>query len=67
MKQFSVGQKWVMRDPVYGKFFGEVVEISDEGWSGILVITDDRDEIVDTFTGSAGEFQASGEWQLIEQ
>ena len=44
MKQFSVGQKWVMTDPVYGQFFGEVVEISDEGRSGIVVITDDRDE-----------------------
>jgi hypothetical protein len=67
MKRFFVGQKWVMADPVYGQFFGEIVEISDEGRSGTVVITDDRDEIVDTFTGSAGEFQASGEWQLIEE
>ena len=66
MKRFAIGQKWVMADRVYCQFFGEVIEISDEGRSGTVVITDDRDDIVDTFTGSAGEFQASGEWQLAD-
>ena len=65
MKRFSVGQKWVMTDPVFGTFFGEVVEISDEGRSGRIVITDDQSNVVDTFTGSATDFLASGEWQLF--
>jgi len=65
MKRFYLGQKWVMTDPVYGQFFGEVVEISDEGRSGTVVITDDRDEVVDTFTGKAADFQSSGEWQSM--
>src|SRR5947209_19409561 len=43
MKQFSVGQKWVMTDTVYGQFFGEVIEISVEGRVGTVVITDDRE------------------------
>ena len=65
MKRFSIGQKWVMTDPVFGSFFGEVIEISDEGRSGTVVITDERDNVVDTFTGTAVDFQASGEWQSV--
>jgi hypothetical protein len=65
MKRFSIGQKWVMTDPVFGSFFGEVIEISDEGRSGTVVITDERDNVVDTFTGTAADFQASGEWQSV--
>ena len=65
MKRFSIGQKWVMTDPVFGSFFGEVIEISDEGRSGTVVITDGRDNIVDTFTGTAADFQVSGEWQSV--
>jgi hypothetical protein len=65
MKRFSIGQKWVMTDPVFGGFFGEVIEISDEGRSGTVVITDERDNVVDTFTGTAADFQASGEWQSV--
>jgi hypothetical protein len=65
MKRFSIGQKWVMTDPVFGSFFGEVIEISDEGRSGTVVITDGRDNVVDTFTGTAADFQASGEWQSV--
>ena len=64
MKRFSVGQKWIIADPVLGTFFGEVIDISDEGKSGTVVITDDQDNILDTFTGNAADFQASGEWQL---
>jgi hypothetical protein len=65
MERFSVGQKWKMTDAVFGTFFGEVIEISDEGRSGSIVITDDQGNVVDTFTGSAADFQASGKWQLI--
>ena len=65
MERFSVGQKWKMTDAVLGTFFGEVIEISDGGQSGSLVITDDRGNVVDMFTGSAADFQASGEWQSI--
>jgi len=65
MKRFSIGQKWVMTDAVFGSFFGEVIEISDEGRSGTVVITDERDNVVDTFTGTAADFQASGEWQSV--
>ena len=63
MKRFSVGQQWVQADPVFGTFYGEV-EVSDDGKSGTVFITDDHGNQLDTFTGSAVEFQASGEWQL---
>jgi hypothetical protein len=65
MEQFVLGQKWLMSDAIYGNFIGEVVEVSDHGASGAVVITDERGNIVDTFVGSAAAFQASGEWQLI--
>jgi hypothetical protein len=65
MKRFSVGQKWKMTDAVFGTFFGDVIEISDNGRSGSIAITDDQGNVVDTFTGNAADFQASGEWQLI--
>ena len=64
MKHFSVGQKWVARDAIFGTFFGEVTEVSDDGKSGIVVITDDCGNVLETFSGSAADFQASGEWQL---
>src|SRR5205807_9044356 len=66
-KPFSIGQKWVNQDPIYGTFFGEVIEISDEGRRGTVVITDDQGNVLDTFSGSAATFQASGEWKLIEE
>jgi hypothetical protein len=65
MEQFIIGQRWIMSDVIYGKFIGEVIEVSDDGTSGAVVITDERGNIVDTFVGSAATFQASGEWQLI--
>ena len=64
MERFSVGQKWKTTDAVFGTFFGEVV-IPDEGRSVSIVITDDQSNVVDTFTGSATDFLASGEWQLF--
>jgi hypothetical protein len=65
MERFSVGQKWKATDAVFGTFFGEIVEIPDEGRSVSIVITDDQSNVVDTFTGSATDFLASGEWQLF--
>ncbi len=65
--RFFVGQKWINKDPIYGTFFGEVIEISTQGWRGTVVITDDRGNVLDTYNGSATSFQASGEWQLIEE
>ena len=66
MEHFSVGQRWIARDAIFGTFFGEVIEVSDDGQSGIVIITDDRDNMLDTFSGSAADFQTSGEWQLAD-
>jgi hypothetical protein len=64
--QFSVGQKWRNNDAIFGPFFGEVIEISDHGQQGAVLITDDRGNVLDTFRGSAAAFQASGEWFIDE-
>ena len=66
MEHFSVGQRWITRDDLFGTFLGEVIEVSDDGRSGIVVITDGRDNVLDTFSGSAADFQASGKWQLAD-
>ena len=66
MNRFSVGQKWGNEDAMHGRFFGEVIETSAQGRSGTVVITDDRGNVLDTYIGTAAAFQASGEWQLIE-
>jgi hypothetical protein len=66
MQIFHVGQKWVLPDPTFGIFYGEVIEISDNGRSGIVIITDDEGNVLDSFSGSAAVFQASGDWQLAE-
>jgi len=55
-----------MSDAVFGTFLAEVIEVSDAGAWGAVLITDDEGNEVDTFTGSAAEFQASGEWRLVE-
>ena len=44
-----------------------VIETSAQGHQGIVVITDDQGNVLDTYSGSALAFQASGEWQLIEE
>jgi hypothetical protein len=64
MKRFSVGQKWLNKDPIYGTFVGEVIEIADGGQRGTVVITDCRDNVLDIFSGTTANFQATGEWQL---
>ncbi|PYK69589.1 MAG: hypothetical protein DME45_01400 [Verrucomicrobia bacterium] len=66
MKYFSVGQRWVARYGIFGAFFGEVIEISGEGRYGVVVITDECGNEMDEYTGSASEFQSSGEWQLAD-
>lgn len=66
MELFFEGQKWLKCHSIYGTFFGEVVEVSDGGGSGTVIITDNRDNVVDTLSGSAGSFLTSGEWQLTE-
>ena len=65
--RFIVGQKWVNNDATHGPFFGEVTDSSSQGRRGTVVITDDQGNLLDTYNGSADEFQASGEWQLIEE
>ena len=67
MKRFSVGQKWVNKDPTYGTFVGEVIEIADEGQRGTVVITDCRGNVLDTFSETAANFQTADEWKLIEE
>ena len=48
-------------------FFAEAIEVLEDGISGVVIITDEQGNIVDTFTGTAAEFQASGEWRLFEE
>ena len=67
MEWFFVGQQWIMSDAVYGTFFGEVIEISGGGESGTVIITDDQGNVIDTFSGSAAAFRASGEWQVMSR
>ena len=66
MEHFSVGQRWITRDDIFGTFLGEVIEVSDYGRLGVVIITDDQGNEVDTFRGSAADFQASGKWQLAD-
>jgi hypothetical protein len=66
MRQFSVGQRW-RNNAIFGPFFGEVTEISYQGRRGVVVITDDRSNVLDTYIGTAEAFQASGEWRLVHE
>jgi hypothetical protein len=66
MEEFVVGQRWIMVDAVFGMFIGEVIEVYDDGASGTVIIKGDEGNEVDTFTGTVTEFQASGEWRLLE-
>ena len=51
---------------MFGTSHGEVIEVSDEGRWGTVIITDDQGNELDIFRGSAADFQASGEWQVAE-
>ena len=66
MLEFVLGQKWIMADATFGTFFGEVIEVFEDGAAGTVLITGDQENEVDTFVGTAAEFQASGEWRLLE-
>ena len=55
-----------MSDPLFGTFVGEVADVSEDGMSGTVIIFDDQGNEVDMFTGIAAEFQASGEWRLLD-
>ena len=61
MKEFREGQKWIMTDPIHGTFYAEVIEVSDEGASGTVIITDHQGNVVDTFYGSAAAFHV---WRM---
>src|SRR5690348_11141367 len=50
MQEFVLGQKWIMADPTFGTFVGEVVEVSEDGMSGTVIIRDDQENEVDVFT-----------------
>ncbi len=67
MQEFVLGQKWIMVDAVFGTFIAEIIEVSDDRVSGTVLIRDDQGNEVDTFTGTAAEFQTSGEWRLLEE
>jgi hypothetical protein len=65
--RFRVGQRWINQDPIYGTFVGEVIETSDRGRRGTVIITDEQGNVLDIFNGTSTAFHASGEWQLIEE
>ena len=60
MLNFVIEQKWVTRD---GKRHDQVVEISDEGTSGIVEVIDDKGDR-DKFHGTAAAFQLLESWQI---
>ena len=66
MLEFALGQKWIMADATFGTFIGEVIEVFEDGAAGTVLITGDQENEVDTFTGTVAEFQASGEWRLLD-
>ena len=60
MVYFAIDQKWIARD---GALNGSVTQISEEGESGTVEITDDQGG-TDTFHGTAAAFQLLPEsWQ----
>jgi hypothetical protein len=67
MKRFSVGEKWISEDVMCGRLLADVIETSDDGRRGTVVITDSRGNVLDTFSGAAAKFQTAGEWRLIEE
>jgi hypothetical protein len=61
MVRFVIEQKWITED---GTLRGEVVEISDEGTSGVVEIIDGEGGR-DTFRGTAEAFEGSGNWRVV--
>jgi hypothetical protein len=66
MERFVRGQKWCSKGAVDGDLFAEVVQISGNGRSGTVVITDAQGNVIDTFDGTVDQFQASGRWEPLE-
>jgi hypothetical protein len=59
--RFFIGQKWI--STADRQHTGEVIEISDDGHSGTVVITDGiDDQIIDQYSGTVALF--AGKWQL---
>jgi hypothetical protein len=52
MLEIALGQKWIMADATFGTFFGEVIEVFEDGGAGTVLITGDQENEVDTFTGT---------------
>ena len=61
MLHFVIEQRWITED---GGQRGEVVEISDEGVSGVVEVIGDKGDR-NTFRGTAAAFQLSGRWQVL--
>jgi hypothetical protein len=66
MDRFVLGQKWCARGTLDGDLFAEVVQVFDQGRLGILIISDDKGNVIDTFEGTADEFRSTGEWKPIQ-
>jgi len=63
MVRFFVGQKWITTD---GTLRGEVIEIFDDGRSGVLVVTDDKGN-VQRENMNAADIQVLGYWRVVNQ
>jgi hypothetical protein len=61
MIYFAIEQKWITAD---GKQHGEVMEITDEGASGIVDVVNDQG-VRDTFRGTATAFQLLADWRVV--
>jgi hypothetical protein len=42
MQEFVLDQKWIMADPTFGTFVGDVIEVSEDGMSGTVIMRDDQ-------------------------
>ena len=45
MQEFALGKKWVMADALFGTFIAEVIEVSEDGMSGTVLIEDDQGKL----------------------
>lgn len=59
---FHIGQRFVVSD---GTKYGEVIEITDEGLSGVVRITDENDNILDSYRGTCAAFVQPGYWTSV--
>jgi hypothetical protein len=61
MVNFVIAQRWITKD---GMRHGQVVEISDDGASGIVEVIDDKGDR-DKFRGTAAAFQLLECWEVV--